>query len=51
MMFVLGSALVLNQAVPYFEHLSFWGWIGGFYLLTLGLETYLLRNMKPDAAV
>jgi hypothetical protein len=51
MMFVLGAGLVLNQAVPYFEHVSFWAWIVGFYGLTLGLETYLLRNMKPDAAV
>ena len=51
MMFVLGASLVLNQAVPYFEHVSFWAWIAGFYVLTLGLETYLLRNMKPGTAV
>jgi hypothetical protein len=51
MMFVLGAGLVLNQAVPYFEHISFWFWIAGFYALTLGLETYLLRKMKPNTAV
>ena len=27
MTFVLGAGLILNQAVPYFEQLSFWFWI------------------------
>ena len=48
--FVLGAGLILNQAVPYFEQTSFWCWILGFYLVTLSLETLLVRSLKPAAS-
>jgi hypothetical protein len=48
--FVLGAGLILNQAVAYFEHTSFWLWILGFYMVTLGLETLLVRSLKPAAS-
>jgi hypothetical protein len=51
MAFVLGAGLCLNQAVPYFEHLSFWCWIVGFYMVTLTLETLLVRRLKPAGSM
>jgi hypothetical protein len=48
--FVLGAGLILNQAVAYFEQTSFWVWILGFYMLTLGMETFLVRSLKPAAS-
>jgi hypothetical protein len=45
--FVLGAGLILNQAVAYFQQTSFWFWILGFYLVTLSLETLLVRGLKP----
>ena len=50
MTFVLGAGLILNQAVPYFEPMSFWFWILGFYMVTLALETLLVRNLKSAAS-
>jgi hypothetical protein len=50
MTFVLGAGLILNQAVPYFEPMSFWVWILGFYMLSLCLETLLVRNLKNAAS-
>jgi hypothetical protein len=48
--FVLGAGLILNQAVPYFEPTSFWIWIAGFYMITLAIETLLVRNLKSAAS-
>lgn len=51
MTFVLGAGLILNQTVPYFEHISFWCWLAGFYLLMLSLETLLVRRLTPSGSV
>ncbi|HEV8060761.1 MAG TPA: hypothetical protein VGP68_12850 [Gemmataceae bacterium] len=48
--FVLGAGLILNQAVTYFEQTSFWLWILGFYMVTLCLETLLMRGLKSAAS-
>ena len=44
MIFVLGLGIGMYLMIPYFQQLSFWGWLLVFYLFTLGLETLLLRE-------
>jgi hypothetical protein len=48
MMVVLGGGLALYRGVAEFDRMSFWIWVGGFYLGTLALETVLL-NLAPQA--
>ena len=43
--FVVVGGLLLFQLIPYFHQESFWGWLAVFYLLTLGLETALVRSL------
>ena len=47
MVFVLGTALALHYAVPYFQQQSFWVWILVFYLVTLTLEMVLIVKDRP----
>lgn len=43
--FVVAAGLLLFQLIPYFHQVSFWGWLAVFYLITLGLETALVRSL------
>jgi hypothetical protein len=45
--FVMATGLLIYQFVLYFHQVAFWVWIPVFYLITLGLETALVRGLKP----
>ena len=51
MFFVLGVALLISRAVPYYqEQTSFWIWLLVFYLITLALEMGLMLTVRPTKA-
>jgi hypothetical protein len=51
MFFVLGVALLISLAVPYYQgQTSFWIWLLVFYLITLALEMGLMLTLRPTKA-
>jgi hypothetical protein len=50
MVFVLGGSLLLYWLVPWLQHVSFWGWVLAFYLYTLVVEVWLLRDYRVTSA-
>jgi hypothetical protein len=46
MVVVVGIGMVLYYKVPGFESASFWLWILGFYLWTLGVEVLLVQQRQ-----
>ena len=49
--FVLGVALLISLAVPYYQgQTSFWIWLLVFYLITLALEMGLMLTLRPTKA-
>ncbi len=49
MVAVLGCALVLAEAVPFFRGRAFWLWLAVFYLGTLALDvSVLLATRQPS---
>jgi hypothetical protein len=49
--FVLGVALLISLAVPYYQgQTSFWIWLLVFYLITLALEMGLMLTLRSTKA-
>ena len=46
-----GAGVALYLAIPVCHTLSFWGWLGGAYLLTLTLEIFLLLRRSRAIGV